>query len=93
MGSAEQPRLTRISLDDDSIEELLMMRVGPDLYRLEESSVFGEVQYHDIVEAETQTDGTLRFLRVATPSGLKLLPGSSRRLHLIPRFYWLCLTE
>ncbi|PYV21447.1 MAG: hypothetical protein DMG24_19465, partial [Acidobacteria bacterium] len=27
--------------------------------------------YHDIIEAEPQTDGTLRFLRVRTRSGLK----------------------
>jgi hypothetical protein len=37
---------------------------------MEESAVLGEVFYHALIETELQTDGTFRFLRVLTPSGL-----------------------
>lgn len=71
MGSAEKPRAVQITLADGDMEELLVTSVGPNLYRLEESSLFGEVQYHDVIEAETVSDGSLQLLRIATPSGLK----------------------
>ena len=44
--------------------------MGPNLYRMEESAIVGDVFYHDVIETELQTDGTVRFLRVFTPSGL-----------------------
>jgi hypothetical protein len=47
--------------------------MGPNLYRLEESAVLGEAYYHDVIETELQTDGTVRYLRVQTPSGLTSL--------------------
>jgi hypothetical protein len=71
MGYAEKPRAAQITLGDGDTEELLVTPVGPNLYRLEESSLLGEVQYHDVIEAETLSDGGLRLVRVATPSGLK----------------------
>jgi hypothetical protein len=37
---------------------------------MEESSVLGKVSYHDVIEAEPHAYGTVRFLRVLTPSGL-----------------------
>lgn len=40
-------------------------------YRLEESFFWAEVSYHDIIEAEPQDDGSVRFLRVVTPSELQ----------------------
>src|SRR6266404_1248796 len=67
----DQPCEVHLSFQDGDIEGLLVTPMGPNLYRMEESSVFGEVSYHDVIEAKTQTDGTLRFLRVLKPSGLK----------------------
>jgi len=60
----------RMSFHDDE-ETLLVTPMGSSLYRMEESSALGEVSYHDVIEAELQTDGTLRFQRIFTPSGLK----------------------
>src|SRR5208337_1770257 len=71
MNISEQTAEVQISFHDGRSEGLLVTPLGPNLYRLEESSVFGEASYHDVVEAEPQTDGTLRFMRVLTPSGLK----------------------
>lgn len=59
----------RMSFQDDE-ETLLVTPMGSNRYRMEESSALGEVSYHDVIEAEPHTDGTLRFLRVLTPSGL-----------------------
>jgi len=59
----------RISFGDCD-EELLVTPIGPNLYRMEESAVLADVSYHDVIETELQTDGTVRFLRVLTPSGL-----------------------
>jgi hypothetical protein len=47
-----------------------MTQVDTNLYRMEERSLFHEVLYHDIVEAERQDNGSLRIIRVAKPSGL-----------------------
>ncbi len=71
MNFREQTAEVQISFHHGRSEGLLVTPLGPNLYRLEESSVFGEASYHDVVEAEPQTDGTLRFMRVLTPSGLK----------------------
>ena len=60
-------------LFEDGEETTLVTLVGPNLYRMEDSSVLWEPGYHDVVEAESQTDGTLKFLRVQTPSGLTTL--------------------
>lgn len=67
----ESPFEATLHLADGSIEgPLLMSLVGPNLYRLEESTLLSEVFYHDVVEAEPQPDGSLRFLRVVNTSGL-----------------------
>lgn len=71
MGHGEQPRAALIAFGDGDTEELLVTPVGRNLYRLEESSLLGEVQYHDVIETETLPDGGLRLVRVAAPSGLK----------------------
>ena len=47
-----------------------MIEVGPNLYRMEESSLLHEVLYHDIIEAERKDDGSLHLLQVAKASGL-----------------------
>jgi hypothetical protein len=71
MNPTDVPRATQIALSEGDCEELLVTLVGPNLYRLEESSLLGEVMYHDVIEAEARTDGSLRLLRVVKPSGLK----------------------
>ena len=77
MTSSEQPREVSMSFPDDGsrglvvIEQFVVTPMGPNLYRMEQSSPFGEVRYHDVVETEPKADGTLGFLRVLTPSGLK----------------------
>ena len=74
MTSGKQHCEVRVAFHCGS-EGLLVTPMGPNLYRMEESSILklGEVSYHDVIEAEPQTDGTLRFVRVLTPSGLKTL--------------------
>ncbi|MGO8786921.1 MAG: hypothetical protein ACLQVL_05995 [Terriglobia bacterium] len=71
MNSDDQIWEVRMTFEDGSSERLLVTPLVPNLYRLEASSVLGEASYHDIVETDPQTDGTLRFVRVVTPSGLK----------------------
>ena len=80
MTSGEQPCEVWMSFQDDGSrglvvrEQLAVTPMGPNLYRMEQSSLFGGVGYHDVVETEPQADGTLSFLRVLsvlTPSGLK----------------------
>jgi hypothetical protein len=61
----------RISFHGDDYEDLLATPIDGNVYLAEESSLLGEVQYHDVMEAETQPDGTLHFLRVLSRSGLK----------------------
>jgi hypothetical protein len=70
MNPGEQRCEVRMSFRDGDSETLLVTPIGPNLCRMEESSVLGEVSYHDVIEAELQTDGTVRFLRLLTPSGL-----------------------
>ena len=70
MNSPKESRIARVALSDSDTEELLVTAVGFNLYRLEESSILGEVKYHDIIETELETDGTLRLVQVAASSGL-----------------------
>ena len=66
----EEPKCeVQISFQDCE-ETLLVTPIGPNLYRMEESPIVGEGFYHDVIETESQTDGTVRFLRVLTPSGM-----------------------
>lgn len=66
-----QPRTARISFSDGHEEDLTILPIGGNKFRLEESSLLGEATYRDIIEAELQPDGSLRFLRLVAPSGLK----------------------
>ncbi|MCX6602326.1 MAG: DUF4265 domain-containing protein [Acidobacteria bacterium] len=59
-----------ISYPDESSEGLLVSPVGPNLYRLEESSLLGEAVFGDVIEAEPTQEGGLLFKRVAVPSGM-----------------------
>jgi hypothetical protein len=91
MNLGEQPCEVRMSFQDGDSETLLVTPLGPNLYRIEESSVLGEVSYHDVIEADLQTDGTVRFLRVVTPSGLTTVSWILRKLRLNPQpclFFW-----
>lgn len=73
MNGSEQACEARIIFDNNSAttETLLVTPIGQNLYRMEESSVFGEVSYHDIIETEPQDNGSLRFLAVHTRSELR----------------------
>lgn len=59
-----------ISYPDGSSEGLLVSPVGPNLYRLEESSLLGEAVFGDVIEAEPMQEGVLLFKRVAAASGM-----------------------
>ena len=65
------PREVRLLYEGGDSESALVTPLGANRYRLEENLLLGEATYHDILEAEAQADGTLRYLRVAEPSGLK----------------------
>jgi hypothetical protein len=65
-------RAIKIFLSEGDSEELLVSPASDRKhYRLEESSLFGELRYHDIISADTQPDGSLRLLQVEVPSDLK----------------------
>ncbi len=70
MDPVEQPCAVRIVFPDYE-ETLLVTSISQNQYRAEESSVFGEVMFHDTFETEPQGDGSFRYLRVVTPSELK----------------------
>lgn len=61
---------TRITFDNGDSEELLVTPLGGDLYRLEESSLFGEAMYQDVIKAKHLEDGGLQFSSVETRSGM-----------------------
>lgn len=61
-------------MPDGGTEELLVTQVGPNHYRLEESSLWGEFKYHDVIETEKHgNENGVRVLRVASSSALKAL--------------------
>ncbi len=61
MTSGDQPCEVRISFQDGDNEGLLVTPMGANLYRMEESSILGEVKYHDIIETEPQTEEHFGF--------------------------------
>ena len=69
--SSNEAEVAKITFVDGYQEEVLAVPVGPNLYRLEESSMLSEAKYHDVIEVKAQADGGLRLLRIVTPSGLK----------------------
>lgn len=66
MMSEKQTR--EILYPDGSSEGLIVSSVGPNLFRLEESSLLGEAVFGDVIEAEPRQDGSLEFKRVAAES-------------------------
>ncbi len=52
-------------------EDVLVIPLGQNLYQLEESSVLKDARYHDVIEAERQTDNTL--IENAQKRSLKML--------------------
>ena len=74
MASSEQSRQVQMWFHDGIFprgETLMSTPAGPNLHRMEESSILGEASYQDVVETDLRADGSLRFLRVITASGLK----------------------
>ena len=67
----ESPRSVHVIFADGSTEDLLLTALGPNIYRAEESCVLGEFSYKDLIEARPLSDGSLQFLKIVTPSGLK----------------------
>ena len=61
---------TLVFADGDS-ELLLLSAVGPDLFRLEESSLLGECRYHDTIRASRRDDNSLQFQEIVKPSELQ----------------------
>jgi len=76
MTSGEQPCEVQVLFQGGSeglvvSERLAVTPMGPNLYRMEQSSLWGGVSCYDVIETEPQSEGTVRFLRVLIPSGLK----------------------
>lgn len=75
MTSNDQARKVQVLFRDENAfltgEELLVTPMAPNVYRMEESSIMGGINYHDIVETEPQPDGSVVFLHVLIPSELK----------------------
>ena len=59
-----------LHFDNGDFEELLLTRLGADLYRCEESSLLDEIRYRDMIRAIEMRDGSLLFVRVEQPSEL-----------------------
>jgi hypothetical protein len=56
-----------------SIEHVLVTPLALHQYRLEESPVSGDnLRYRDVIEAEPQADGCLRFLRLVEKSPFRI---------------------
>lgn len=53
-----QSRTAWIDFGNGVREDLLVLPLGGNLYRLEESPALGEASYHDTIEAETLPDET-----------------------------------
>ena len=71
---SSRPQLMTLSLADGISEaEVLVTPMGGNLYRLEHSTLLGEVRYHDIIQAEQWSEGKLKLLQVVARSGLKTL--------------------
>jgi len=63
---------SRITFGDVTIDDLRLSCLGENRYRLEEAPVLADsVFYGDIIEAERQSDGSLTFLKVVEPSGMR----------------------
>ena len=71
MSDNNTSREVRLSFNPGDSETILVTLIGTNRYRMEESSIFGEANFHDVIEAVPESDGTLRFLRVLNPSELK----------------------
>jgi hypothetical protein len=55
---------------DGSRESLLLTPLGENRFRMDESSMFGEVMYRDVIEAIETEGGVLRFVAVVEKSPL-----------------------
>lgn len=64
---------SRLVFENGDSAFLAFTRVGPDLYRLEMSSITGEVVYGDIIRAKETADGALLFAEIVEPSNLTTL--------------------
>ena len=58
----------------ESIEQVLVTPLASQQYRLEVSPISGgNLRYHDVIEAESQADGCLRFVRLVEKSPFRTL--------------------
>jgi hypothetical protein len=62
---------TLILYENGDSESLLLSPVGPDLFRLEESSLLGHGNYHDVIRASANGAGSFQFREVAARSGFQ----------------------
>lgn len=60
----------RVFYENGDSESLAMTKVGPDLYRVDESSFVGDAVYGDVIQAELRDDGSLLFQKIAERSKL-----------------------
>ncbi len=65
------PVYTVIQWDESCEETVLTTPLGGNLFRMEESAVFGEAVFGDVVEAVPMEEGRFRFVTVRTGSDLK----------------------
>jgi hypothetical protein len=59
-----------IVFENGDSESLLVMPTGPDLFLLEESFIFAEGRFHDVIRASSKEDGSLLFHEIVSASGL-----------------------
>jgi hypothetical protein len=60
----------RVLYENGDSETLAMTKVGPDLYRLEESSFVGDAVYGDVIQCKPTDDGSMLFEEIVERSKL-----------------------
>lgn len=61
---------SRLVYENGDSEQLALTRVGPDLFRLDESSFAGDAVYGDTIRVKEMTDGALLFVEITDRSNL-----------------------
>jgi hypothetical protein len=60
----------RLVYENGDSEQLALTSVGPDLYRMDESSFAGNAVYRDVIRTRVMADGALLFVEIAEHSTL-----------------------
>jgi hypothetical protein len=68
-----QPTVFCVNLEQGLSENLSLTALGCGRYRAEESSIFSEINFGDVIEAEPSPDGGIRLVRVIEQSSLVTL--------------------